>query len=188
MKQKQVFSTIFLLFTLFLVLLPFLVTFNEFLTRIVENFKLYKLLQDQLVPVEVKMVKLLVSPLGVNFVAYQNGMVVKGTFLQMTWNCIGWQSLFLLVITLWVGLRSGIYTFSSRVETVCIGLLGTFLINIFRLSVIVLIFAYLRPLYAYIYHDYLAAIVTIVWLFFFWWFSYSFVLEEKTERNIAKSL
>jgi len=71
-------------------------------------------------------------------------------------------------------------------ETILIGLLGTFLVNMARLALIVIILAYSRPLFAVVYHDYLAAIVTILWLFGFWYFAYSFVLEpykiEKKKR------
>jgi len=38
---------------------------------------------------------------------------------------------------------------------------------------------HLPAVFRVVYHDYLAAITTVIWLFFFWWFSYSFVLEEK---------
>ncbi|MBU3957024.1 exosortase/archaeosortase family protein, partial [Patescibacteria group bacterium] len=133
-------------------------------------------------PLEVKMVGVLVKPLGINYLAHQNGMTINGTYAGMTWNCIGWQSLLLLVITLIVGLR-GNYTLASKIETVLIGLLGTFLVNLLRLTLIVVILAYSRPLFAVVYHDYLAAIVTILWLFVFWWFAYSFVLLPKEQGS-----
>jgi len=140
----------------------------------------YMWVQERIVPLEVKMVGVLVTPLGINYLAHQNGMTVNGTYAGMTWNCIGWQSLLLLLITLVVGLR-GNYTLVSKIETVLIGLLGTFIVNLLRLTLIVILLAYSRPLFAVVYHDYLAAIITILWLFGFWWFSYSFVLEEKTD-------
>jgi len=180
MRQKRTFTTIFALLAVFLAVLPFLVTFNEALTHIVERLRLYMWIQERIVPLEVKMVGVLVSPLGINYLAHQNGMTVNGTYAGMTWNCIGWQSLLLLIITLVVGLR-GNYTLVSKIETVLIGLLGTFLVNMARLVFIVILLAYSRPLFAVVYHDYLAAIVTILWLFGFWWFSYSYVLEEETD-------
>lgn len=179
MRQKQVFKTIFLLTTIFLIILPFLVTFNEALTKIVEKFKLYMVIQDYVVPLQIRLVSVLVSPFPINFTPSQTGFIVNGTFLTMTWNCIGWQSLLLLAITLTVGFKNAKYTLSSKLEAVAIGILGTFLINLLRLTIIVIIFAYLRPIYTFVYHDYLAAIVTVIWLFFFWWFAYRYVLEEK---------
>lgn len=181
--EKRTFLVIFALLAVFLAILPFLVTFNEALTHLVEKFNLYMWVQERIVPLEVKMVGVLVVPLGINYLAHQNGMTVNGTYAGMTWNCIGWQSLLLLIITLIVGLR-GNYTLWSKVETVLIGLLGTFLVNLARLTLIVILLAYSRPLFAVVYHDYLAAIVTIIWLFLFWWFSYSFVLEEKEKKVV----
>lgn len=184
MKEKRTFAIIFALLAVFLATLPFLVTFNEILTHMVERFRLYMWVQERIVPIEVKMVGVLVAPLGIDYLAHQNGMTVNGIYAGMTWNCIGWQSLLLLLITLIVGLR-GNYTLWSRIETILIGLLGTFLVNLARLVLIVIILAYSRPLFAVVYHDYLAAIVTIIWLFAFWWFAYSFVLEEKVSHKIT---
>ncbi len=179
MKQKQVFGTIFLLFTLFLMVLPFLVTFNDFLTRILQQFQLYVYMQQLIVPIEVQAVRFMLSPLHMDILAHPDGFTVNGAYVGMTWNCIGWQSILLLGITLLVSLRSSSYTLLSQIETVVIGVLGTFLVNLLRLCFIVVILAISRPLFAVVYHDYLAAVVTIIWLFFFWWFAYKFVLEEK---------
>ena len=178
MKQKRTFIIIFALLAVSLAVLPFLVSFNEVLTHLVERIGVYMWVQEKIVPLEVKMVGVLVSPLSLDYVAHQNGLTVNGTYAGMTWNCLGWQSLLLFLITLIFGLR-GKYTFWSKFETVLIGLLGTFLVNLLRLVFIVLLLAYSRPLFAVVYHDYLAAIVTILWLFGFWWFAYSFVLVEK---------
>lgn len=182
MRQKQVFRTIFALLAILLVILPFLVSFNEALTKLVEKFALYSWIQDQIVPIEVKIVTLLLSMVGISVGAAQNGFWVKGTFLEMTWNCIGWQSLLLLTITLVVGLKSGNFTHLSKLEAITIALLGTFIINLLRLTFIVILFTISRPIYAILYHDYLAAIITVVWLIFFWWFAYAHVLEEKIEN------
>ena len=182
--EKRTFLIIFALLAVFLAVLPFLVSFNEALTHLVERVGVYMWVQEKIVPLEVKMVAVLVRPLDrltpfrIDYVAHQAGMTVNGIYAGMTWNCLGWQSLLLLIITLIFGLR-GNYTFWSKFETVLIGLLGTFLVNLLRLALIVLLLAYSRPLFAVVYHDYLAAIVTILWLFGFWYFAYAFVLETK---------
>jgi len=178
MKQKRTFIIIFALLAVFLAVLPFLVTFNETLTHLVERIGVYMWVQERIVPLEVRMVGVVVGPLGINYLVHQDGMTVNGIYAGMTWNCLGWQSLLLFLITLIFGLR-GNYTFWSKFETVLIGLLGTFLVNLLRLTFIVLLLAYSRPLFAVIYHDYLAAIVTILWLFGYWWFAYSHVLVPR---------
>lgn len=178
MRRGNVFGTIFALLVIFMLVLPLLLSFNEAVTKLVEKFELYMAIQRFVVPIEVRMVAFIVSFLGIKPLAHPSGFTVNGTYLEMTWNCVGWQSLLLLSITLFVGFKNGSYTIVSKLEALLIGLLGTFFINIIRLSLIVVIFAYLRPIYGIVYHDYLAAVTTIAWLFFFWWFSYKFVLEE----------
>lgn len=179
MPNKKVFSTILLLLTILLTVLPFLVTFNEVLTKLIERFQLYTAIQEQLVPQEVKIVTVILSPLHLKLVPTYTGFIVNGTFLTVTWNCVGWQSLLLLGITLGVGFGGGMYTRKSKIEALAMGLLGTFIVNLLRMAVIIIIFSYLRPIYAYVYHDYLAAVVTVIWLFGFWWFCYRFVLISK---------
>lgn len=39
---------------------------------------------------------------------------------------------------------------------------------------------YINSLFALVVYDYLVALMAVAWLFFFWWFSYAFVLEQKT--------
>lgn len=183
MREKRIFKDLFLFLVISMMILPFLVSFNEVITKLVEKFHLYMWVQNKIVPWEIKMVGVLVKPLGINYLAHQNGMTVNGIYAGMSWNCIGWQSLLLLVITLVVGLK-GNYTFSSKMEAVLIGILGTFLVNLLRMAIIVVILAVSRPLFAVVFHDYLAAIVTVIWLFGFWWFSYSFVLEKRENRQL----
>lgn len=181
MKEKRIFRIILACLSIFLAVLPFLVTFNEVLTHLIESFRLYTLVQEKIVPLEIKLVGVLVRPLGIDFIAHQAGMTVNGIYAGMTWNCIGWQSLLLLLITFAVGFR-GHYTLVSRAEAVVIGLLGTFLINLLRMALTLVILVYSRPLFAVVFHDYLAALTTIVWLFVFWWFAYSYVLEEAVSK------
>jgi len=49
--------------------------------------------------------------------------------------------------------------------------------------VAVVLIAYLFGQFpAIIAHDYGSLLAVIIWLFFFWWFSYTFVLEMKDAR------
>lgn len=176
MREKRIFKDLLLFLTLSLMVLPFLVSFNEAITKLVERFRLYVWVQEKIIPLEVKMVGVLVKPLGIDYLAHQDGLTANGTYARMTWNCIGWQSLLLLVASLVVGLR-GRYRRWSKIEAILIGFLGTFLVNLLRLAFIVVLLAVSRPLFAVVFHDYLAAIITVVWLFGFWWFVYGYVLE-----------
>ena len=179
MEQKRVFRLVLAALAIMLMLLPFLVQINEILTKLVESVGVYVWVQEKVVPVEVKMVGALVSWLGVEYTAHPDGFTVNGVYARLTWNCIGWQSLLLFGLSLPFGFKAGRYTAWSKLEATMIGLVGTFLVNLMRMAVIVLILAVSRPLFAVVFHDYLAAVVTVVWLVVFWWFCYGYVLEER---------
>lgn len=180
MKKKKVISNLFIFSAIFLAVFPVLLVFNEVLTKLVQSLQLYQWLQDILVPVETKMIGVLIYPLHLNYAPVAGGIAINGSLAQVTWNCLGWQSLLLLGITFLVGL-SGKYTLTSKVETILIGIVGTFLVNLARLTFIVILLGLSKPIFKLVYHDYLAAVVTIIWLIGFWWFAQKYVLEDKAE-------
>jgi exosortase/archaeosortase family protein len=179
-KQKRVFISIFLAFSLLLIILPFLVSFNEVLTRFVEKNFLYLWIQSQIVPLEAKMMGAILMFFGYSygFSPTNSVVVVNNLNMEITWNCLGWQSFLLLFITFIVGFR-GRYKIISVLEALAIGILGTFWLNIFRMLFTILLAIHARPIFRIVFHDYLAAATTVVWLFIFWWFAYSFILEDK---------
>jgi len=180
MKNKNPFSTIFIWAALLLMLLPFITTFNAFLTSLFLKFHYYRVLEEFIVPYQAKalasILALLPGPITVN--AVPKGVWLNGAFIEMQWNCLGWQSLVLLVATYLTGFQQK-FSWTSRIEAIVIGLLGTYLVNIFRISVVGFLAVFLGRLWAMLFHDYFSLVLVILWFFVFWWFSYSFVLEEK---------
>ncbi len=180
--SKEMFITIFLILVLMLMLFPFMSTFNDVLTRIVINFKGYWFIREVIVPFEVKMVGAILSLMGMQVTLTKEYVVIgqaEPFVAEIMWNCIGWQSLLFFITTSWVGLQGDRYTNFSKLKAFVIGLLGTFLINIFRIVIVILIAYYAGQFVAAIVHDYGSLLVSIGWLFFYWWFVYSFVLEER---------
>ncbi len=177
---KKTFSYLFLALVVILMLLPFVTTFNELLTRIVENSLLYKPIQKYVVPYEVMLVRTIVSWFGIATIPGTVSFIKNGTNSGafISWNCIGWQSFIILLLSLKTGLI-GRFTLFSRIEVLALGIIGTFMINIFRISLIIILLYYFGRAPAAIVHDYAAVFISLVWLFGFWWFSYRFVLEEK---------
>lgn len=177
--SKKTFASLFLLLALILMVLPLATSFNEFLTRIVEDSNYYKPIQKMAVPYMSRLVVGILSFLpGLRVETFPYGVVVNGVDVRITWNCLGWQSFLLFLVSLTVGLR-GNFTFSSKIQAFLFGFLGTFLINIFRMVLTAALVGWWRGLFVILFHNYFSTFITIVWLFFFWWFSYSFVLEEK---------
>lgn len=80
--------------------------------------------------------------------------------------------------TVFTGL-SGAHTKLSKIEALTIGVLGVFILNVFRLTTVVLVYQVFGRLVGIIYHDYFTTLLVIGFLFLFWGFSYGFVLEER---------
>lgn len=186
MNQKSVFKNIFLVIVVILTILPALVTFNSLLTSVFNSMHWYIWLQTTIVPYESRLVAVLLKLVGITSVLTIGqgdfSMLVKKSDqylpVALQWNCLGWQSILLLIVTFITGLRNN-YTFFSRIETIMLGILGTFLINIIRMALIISVGYYWNKLAVFIIHDYFAVLVALIWMIFFWWFSYSYVLEEK---------
>lgn len=182
--ERSTFHFLFLVLVILLMFMPFVTTFNELLTKLVERAAWYSSIQDLIVPYLVRMVSVILSWLGVltdasrhTITVRQNVLIEGGTIVYISWNCIGWQSFLLFLLTLITGLQ-GNYSKRSKFITIVFGLLGTFWINVFRISVIVLIAHWWGRLPAVLFHDYGSTLLIIVWLFIFWWVSYHHILEK----------
>jgi len=176
--KTQTFKNIFLVLIVILVILPFLTTFSEQLTGLIQKTPLYLLIQDYIVPFEVRIVALILTLLQIPVGFSTNQLSVAGQPLQVTWNCLGWQSVLFLLVSFFTGLQGNFKTL-SKLEAATIGILGTFWINILRITFISILGGYFPSVFAIVFHDYFATLITAAWLFFFWYFAYTFVLEER---------
>jgi len=186
--HKKTFSFIFLILALTLLLLPFVTSVSEFMTSVLDRLGWYKILTDYIVPFETRAIAGIIKLLGYQVQAapktvsiFRNG---GWETVGISWNCIGWQSIILFGMTLVVGLQNS-FTKISKVECIIIGFLGTVLVNILRITIITYLIFNFNAIPATVLHDYLSAFVLIIWLFFFWWFSYGYILEEKQSGQSA---
>ncbi|OGD91895.1 hypothetical protein A3D81_00470 [Candidatus Curtissbacteria bacterium RIFCSPHIGHO2_02_FULL_40_17] len=176
---KTPFSRIIILAAVLLMTLPFIATFNEFLTNLFLKWELYRVLENWVVPYEAKLLAGILNVLGLGTKAVAKGVWVEGAFLEIQWNCLGWQSAVLLLASFLGGFQ-GKFSWTSRLEVVLIGFLGTFLVQFGRLSAVAILAVKVGTGVAIFFHDYLALILVILWFVVFWWFSYTFVLEESS--------
>lgn len=182
-QSKRTLSTVLILVVLVLVALPFWTSFQDLLTRFVMRVGWYKALQDWIVPYELRVIGTILALVGFPIrvgQAYIEWTKTSGgnEVIYLAWNCVGWQTLVLFVITLFTGL-SGHYTILSKAETLAIGILGTYLINMFRLALVVAVYFFAGRPFGIVFHDYFSNLLTLGWLFLFWWFAHGFVLESK---------
>lgn len=180
MKSKKVFKVIFIGFSIIVLFLPLVVSANDFFTKIVERNVLYVFIQENIVPLEARVMGKIFILLGYDFgySVADSVILVNGVNLKLTWNCLGWQSFLLLFITLFFGLK-GKYSLFSSFEAIIFGILGTFWINIARMFFTILLAVHAMPVFRIVFHDYLAALISIIWLIYYWWFCYSYILVPK---------
>jgi exosortase/archaeosortase family protein len=166
---------------LILVALPFVTTYNDLLTAGAMRLGVAGPLQS-VSPIEARMVVALLELFGVHAAAAGSQLVVWGadgraTNLFISWNCIGWQSLVLLGASLAVGVR-GLST-EVRVQVFAVGLLGTVLVNLLRVAVVCWLAGAAGPTPALIFHDYAGTLMTVGWLFAFWFGVQRWILGER---------
>ena len=152
-----------------LLALPFVVSYDDLLTTVGMNVGIMGPLQA-VSPLEVRLVVALLQLLGVHAAAAGSQLVVWGpggpTNLFISWNCIGWQSLVLLALSFVAGLRGG--GPQQAAQVIVIGVLGTILVNVLRVTLVCLLAATAGRWPAVVFHDYAGTLMTVAWLFLFW--------------------
>jgi exosortase/archaeosortase family protein len=166
-----------------LLALPWWMSFQDILTRTFLRWQWYGWLQGVVVPYQVRIIGGILRGLGMPVGVGLDYLVMnfgsgEEVVLHLAWNCIGWQSFVLMIITLIIGL-AGRYTWRSKLLALSIGLMGTYLVNIFRLVLVVMIYYQGGQLWGRLFHDYSANLIAIAWVFGYWWYVYKQVLEEK---------
>jgi exosortase/archaeosortase family protein len=162
-----------------LLILPFITTFDEFLTASTKQFGLVHPLLSLAAP-EARAVVAILSVLGVQAQAAGVQLYVwdwagqRQTLLIST-TCIGWQSLVLLGLSCLVGLR-GPYSREAKVQVLLIGVLGTVLVNLVRMTIVCMVAADFGYWPAVLVHDYGGTLIIVAWLFAFWAFAHRWVL------------
>jgi exosortase/archaeosortase family protein len=170
-----------------LMLLPFVTTFDDLLTSWALALGANNPLQS-IVPIESRMVVGLLGVVGVHAAASGSHLVIWDSAgamhtLFISWNCIGWQSLILLGVSFFSGLRRQ-QSLEARAQVVLIGVAGTMLLNLTRVAVVAAIAATLGQTPAVLFHDYGGTIIVVVWLFAFWIFVQRFILAAPVAEEV----
>jgi exosortase/archaeosortase family protein len=170
-----------------LMVLPFVTTFDDLLTTWALQLGANNPLQG-IVPVEARMVVGLLGAVGIHAAASGSHIVIwdgAGSMhtLFISWNCIGWQSLILLGISFFAGLR-GQQSLEARVQVVLIGIAGTMLLNLMRVAAVAAIAATIGQSPAILFHDYGGTILVVAWLFAFWIFAQRWILVPPPSEEV----
>src|ERR1700704_1876274 len=174
-------GTLLAMASIALLILPFFSTFGELLTKAAMAAGFDAWLGQWIAPLEGKLVHGALALIGIPS-AYDGSLLYVGTgpgslALYISWNCVGWQTLLFLVVSMATGLQ-GEYTLRSRLETVALGVVGIAILNILRITVVAVVAYMFGQIPAVIVHDYGSVIATVVFLMAFWAFAYNVVLER----------
>ena len=165
-----------------LLILPVFSTFGELLTKAAMAAGFDAWLGQWIAPVEGQLVHGALALLGIPS-AYDRSLLYIGSgagslALYISWNCVGWQTLLFLGLSMATGLQ-GECTLRSRLETVALGVAGIAILNVLRITVVALVAYAFGQVPAVIVHDYGSVIATIAFLMAFWAFAYNTVLERR---------
>jgi exosortase/archaeosortase family protein len=168
---------------LMLLALPFVTTYNDLLTAGAIRFGVAGPLQS-VSPFEARLVVAMLQLVGVHAATAGSQLVVwdgcgHATNLFISWNCIGWQSLVLLCASFAVGLRG--LSAEARLQVFTIGLLGTVLVNLLRVALVCVLAATAGRTPALLFHDYGGTLMTVGWLFAFWFAAQRWLLEPPAD-------
>jgi exosortase/archaeosortase family protein len=181
-RTTPVFAMLLALTAVLLVVLPFVSTFDDVLTQIGMRLGIAAPLQA-IVPAEVRVTVTVLGLFGIHAGAAGNQLVVWNSSgapqtLFISWNCVGWQSLILLGLSLMVGLR-GPMTLGARVQVIALGFAGTVLVNIARITAVCLLAALAGYTPAVLFHDYGGTLLLVAWLFTFWLIAYRWLVPDQ---------
>ena len=187
--EGTVYMKILMVAAVTFVILPFVTTFNEFLTKVVESLNFVSMIQGYVAPFIVRIVAAILLAIRIPAAIDGSHLYLTGSWLPLriyiNWNCVGWQSFILLAFTFITGLQ-GPYKLRSKLMTVLIGLEGTFLINIIRILIPTLLAYRFGYLPAIIFHDYLGTLFTLLWMGVFWNYAFGNILIKHSRYTKGK--
>lgn len=163
-----------------LLVMPLFSTFGELLTNAAMATGVDALLGAWVAPAEARLVHGVFALLGHRSAA--DGQLlsvsdgVRGVTLFISWNCVGWQTLLFLGVTLFTGLH-GRHTARSKALVVALGLFGIAVLNIVRIAAVGLVALHVGRLPAMILHDHGTVIATVLFLMAFWSLAYDRILR-----------
>ncbi len=176
--------TMLLLFgaaAVFLLALPLVVTFNEFITKGAELLGADRWLADWIVPYESRLAAALLTIAQIP-AAVGPGTLLLGsgdfpTVLRITWNCVGWQSIVLFALSCLTAL-AGEQERGAKLAAAGLGFAGLLLMNVVRIAVVGAVAWWAGQLPAIIVHDYGTILASVAYLVGFWVLAYSTILRE----------
>jgi len=165
-----------------LAVVPVLSTFGELLTNAAMVAGLDEALGQWIAPLEGRLAHGVLALVGLR--SWPDGALLavsdgaRSTAVYISWNCVGWQTLLFLGVSMVAGLQ-GAYTRSSRLGTALVGILGLVALNVMRIAVVAMVSLYLGRVAATVVHDQGTIISTVAYLMAYWTFAFRALLVPR---------
>jgi exosortase/archaeosortase family protein len=160
-----------------LLLTPFVATIDDLLAALAQRSGLDAIVAGIAAP-EARAVAAALNLVGVKAVSSGATLWVFGAHpvkLVIGWNCVGWQGMVILGLTLVVGLRPHEH-WEAALHVIAIGVLGTVVVNLLRIALVSILAANAGYYPAIFLHDWAATLFTVAWLVGFWTFAQRWIL------------
>ena len=169
-----------------MILLPGLTTFDEALTQGALRLGIAQPLQD-LAPLIAAQAAGILYVLGIPAGSSGSYLTVWNAAggevpLFLSWNCLGWQAMILLVLSLFTGLARPM-PLEVRIQVIVAGVLGTYLVNLVRILIVLVLAARAGYEPAILFHDYVGTLLTLGWLFAFWYAAQTWLLPSRQPES-----
>jgi len=99
----------------------------------------------------------------------------------LLWNCIGWQTMILMLVSMAVPLF-GSFTFSSKIICIVLGIEAALIIGFLRIIIASLLNFYFGYRPAVVFHDWFGAPFMLAGLIVFYYLSFNYILVKKTKE------
>ncbi len=175
-----------------LTMLPFIGTLNDLMAKAASAMGLDVIIGSYIAPPMATVVAAILKYIfGIEAAALGQSIYLMEGYLPykllLDWNCVGWQSLLLLLISLAAGLQ-GDYSRLSRLKCILLGVISVALLNLLRISLDALLLEAYGPTVAIAFHDYATLPLTFLWLAAFWYISTNYILSPRAVERDSVSL
>ena len=187
MRKKLLLLIPFIL-VLCIIAIYFFNSLNAIAVHVVSYTGIYRIIEQVVIPLEVQSTLFLLRILDIKATGAGSIIsVIHGSKWQnfiVTWNCTGWQSLVILLIS-YITLIQFKGIFLKKAAIIFTGIIWMYFVNIIRITLQIGIFHKAGFAPAFVFHDYFAKAYLILMFCIFWIAVYNFVLKGEAQ-NISK--
>ena len=190
MRNKRKLLLLLLPLLLLCILLAyFFSAINSLAVHLVAQTGIYRFIEQAVIPAEIQSTLYVLKIFNIQAAGHQAMISTlhegRPQSFLLAWNCTGWQSMLLLIISFAILFQYKGIVFKKAVIALT-GIVWIFFTNIFRITLEIAIYhlAGFQP--AMIFHDYFAKAYILIMFALFWFLAYALALKGKAQSLSSK--